>query len=161
MPEDLEARLEAHSARLQALTEEIEQLEAALEAKTERIDELEAELDRQQDRTELLAPVVDGPETAKRQHMGRLLQTLHRDAEPAGKASIDAPSAYEALNRERDRTTMYDLFDDIVELVDDAGLCWVERESRAAAKNTRLMLDLEGGQPPAEVGGVAVTGVAD
>lgn len=164
MPEDIDAlerRLEAHSNRLDVQADRIEMLEAELKQKADRIDALEAELERQADKTELLDSVVAGESSAKDKRMGRILQALYQHAAPDGSSAMDARAAWENLNRSVDRTSLYDLFEDIVDRVGNEDVCWVEREERHAKRNTRLVLDLDGGEPPAAVGGVPVTEVAD
>lgn len=157
MTDGFEARLDALSDRLGILEEQNEWLEEELQKRDARIDEAEERIAELERRSELLDRVLQHENSSRKKRAALLLQVLYNDAVSSnGEAAMDARSGWENLNRTVDRTTVYDIFDEAVEAVGDPEVCYIQRESRSSAKNTRLVLEPEEGAVPAQVAGVPV-----
>lgn len=157
--EELEARLDAMSRRLEVVEEQNEWLEGELKDRDEQIERLEGRLDEYERRSDLLDRVAQSSASSRQEKAAVLLQVLHNDASSSSSnsASMDARAGWDNLNRTVDRTTVYDVFEDIVDAVDDEDVCYIKRESRSSKKNTRIVLNLDEGHVPSEMAGVPIT----
>jgi len=61
-----------------------------------------------------------------------------------------------ASNRWLDRHD-YDVFEEAEELVQDTDVVWYQKEERSSKKDSRLIVNLDGGDLPAQVAGVDLT----
>lgn len=162
--EVLENRLEAHSNQFDNLREQLQkeqeqrhQLERELQQKDERISELEDKVARLDSRTDLLDLVqssdkMDGEQrsTALIQHLHKKAQTQRDRSEPM-MASVNRDQAEAALQYpEVDRTTIYRDMERAVRLVGNEAVLWYDS---ASGGESRLKLNLETGVLPAKFTG--------
>lgn len=175
MTDDCQERLEALEEAVDELTtqntilenrldgqqDQIEALETALEDEREERRRLEEEVEalRQEvstieDRTDLFERVNRGASLKPDERAAVILQTLYAKANRnGGSASIDVNGAVDALGGDVDRTLMYSTFEKAEQLVDDTDIVEYKQEDRSSSKNSRLILRLENGEPPATVAG--------
>lgn len=160
----LENRFDAVLARLKAVEDELEEKDQTIDEQAQRIQELEQTIEKLDDRTDLLQSIRRGSATGKEEKIAVLVQRLVNEAwrrkqkpnnEPA-RASVDAEGAVDTLQGRIDRTSVYGetgLFKRAVEMVGDEDVLYYVSESRASSKNSRLVLNLEAGDVPAQVAG--------
>jgi TolA-binding protein len=145
-----EDRAAAAEAEAEAAIERAEAAEA-------RVDELESRLGGLEDRTDLLQHVRQASALKPEERAALLIQTLVTEADKnGGRATMDANEAVKACHGDADRTNMYGeygVFARAVDLVGNEDLLSLKQESRASSKNTRLVLDLDGGALPETVAG--------
>jgi len=143
-----------------------------LHQKDQRIDELEGQLeDAQQelsqlrDRTGLLETVKSGSSMQIDERAAVLIQTLYNEAwkkqqssaNTKPRASMDYKAAKSALGGCVGRSAIYRTMEKAEALVGNDDLVGFVEESRGSKKNTRLRLNLEGGEVPETVAGQRVT----
>lgn len=160
----LENRFEAVLARLEHLEDQLEDRDERIDEQDRRIDSLENQLQEVDDRTDLLQKLGENSATSAEQKISIIVQRLVNEAsrrgaksndEPA-RASVDAKGAVDTLQGTIDRTTVYGetgLFKQAERLVDDTDVLYYITESRSSSKNSRLVLNLEAGTPPASIAG--------
>lgn len=151
---------------MRRIENELDELKEQVNSQQDRIDDLEVENERlrerwkrTEERTDLLQHVKQSSALAPEERAAILIQTLHNKAvaseqrgEPA-QSELDANQGVSALGGSIDRTLMYSTFEKAVELVGDEAVLQYKKEDRGAAKNSRLLLNLEAGELPATVAG--------
>lgn len=146
--------------RLRQQEERGDRLEARMAEFEARLDEQGERVDDVADRTDLLQHVRRASALKPAERAAVCIQTLATEAGVDGRATMDANGAVKALGGDADRTNMYGpygVFAKAVDLVGDEDVLWVEQESRASAKNTRLVLDRSAGELPSTVAGHEVS----
>lgn len=126
--------------------EEIAELKAENKELRERIEELE-------DTNSILAGVNDKRAMTPEDRAIACIQILAMDAGSDGKASMTAKEGWNALDREYDRTRMYDVFRTAESLVGNKDVCWFQKESRSSNKTSRLIVDRTGDDLPEKANG--------
>lgn len=136
-----------------------------IDAKQE-IDELESEVESLKneldDQTEIMRRAMRSSSLKPTERAALLIQVMWRDAkrDPNGKATMTVKEAVDCLQRDVTRNAMYGeygAFKKAVELVDDEDVLYLVKESKASSKNTRLVLDLDAGEPPETSDGFDLT----
>lgn len=143
----------------QRLTEELREAHDRIDSLEKEVEDLQNELD---DQTEIMRRAMRSSSLKPTERAALLVQIMWRDAkrDPNGKATMDAKEAVDCLQRDVSRNAMYGeygAFQKAVELVDDEDILYLVKESRASSKNTRLVLDLESGEPPRSAEGFDLT----
>lgn len=136
----------------------IDDLEAELEATKQEVSEL-------RDRTGLLETVKSGASMKIDERAAVLIQTLYnkawkrkqKDANTNPTASMDYNAAEAALGGSVARSTILRTFDKAEQLVGDDDVVEKVSEDRSSKKNTRLLLDLSGGDVPATIAGQRIS----
>jgi len=145
--------------REQAQQERIADLEATVE-------DVEQELAAVRERTDLLQTVKRASSMQIDERAAVLIQTLYNEAyankqsdveSRRPKAAMDYNAAKKALGGSVARATILRTFEKAEELVDNPELMKKVKEDRSSARNTRLRLNLEGGDLPAQIAGQNIT----
>jgi len=169
-----EVKSEAESAMKLAREQgrKILELRQREKEKDERIDELETELEEARseiqslrERTGLLQTVKNGSSMKIDERAAVMVQTLYNEAwqkqqsnaNNQPKASMDYNEATKALGGSPDRSAIYRAMKKAEELVGDTAVCRKVKEGRSSDKNTRLVIDLDGGELPDVVAGQSIT----
>lgn len=179
LQEELDAiRSEAESANATArrAQKRVLELRETVADQSERIDDLEAEnedlrqeLGELRDRTGLLEHVKEASSLKPEKRAAVLIQTLYNtawqrrqsDANVNPRATMDYKAAEGALGGAVTRDKIYRTFQKAEDLVDDSDLVRFVKEDRGAPKNSRLVLDLDGGSVPRTIGGKSITPPGD
>lgn len=121
----------------------------------QRIAELESALD---DQVEIMRKAMRSSSLKPVERASLLIQALWSEAKRNGeksgqkpRATMTAGEAVKALHGDVDRTLMYGesgTFQKAEDLVGDTDILEYRTEDRASAKNTRLIMNLEAGEPP-------------
>lgn len=166
MSDDLEARVAALEQDLQGVlaqlrqkSETITELEAEREECYRRIAELEQRIEKLEDDDGLIRDVFQdaarGDRTAQAAVCVRALVKRARKSDPQT-ASLDAQGIVDTLHSEIHRSNTYDVMQAAEDLV-DAESVYKHEESRTSSRNTRLVVDLEADDVPAQAGGYELT----
>jgi DNA repair exonuclease SbcCD ATPase subunit len=166
MADDLETRvasleqdLSGVLAQLRQKSETISELEAEREECYRRIAELEQRVEKLEDDDGLIHDVfrdaARGDRTAQAAVCIRALVKRARRSDPQT-ASLDAQGIVDTLHSEIHRSNTYDVMDAADGLV-DAGSVYKQPEPRTSSRNTRLVVDLEADDVPAQAAGYELT----
>lgn len=141
------------------LDNELQHARTEIRELEQRVEELENDID---DQTEIMRRAMRSSSLKPTERAAVLVQIMWRDANrnPNGKATMTVSEAYEALQRDVTRNAFYGesgTFQKAVDLVDDEDILYLVKESRASDRNTRLVLDLEVGEPPQTAQGFDLT----
>lgn len=162
----LDARLDAHSKRMDDLEGTLDDVQAQLADEREERRRLEAENDRLQEeidqlhsRTDLLRLVENSDEMTAKQRRIALIQHLKKAAERErergreAKASVNKAEAEAALQYpDISRPMFYDDLREAPKLIGDESLLWYDTN---AGGESRLRLNLEHGSLPSSLRGEA------
>jgi len=166
--EDAVATAEAASTTARRVQQRVTELRETVRNQADRIDELEAENEELQsevedvrNRTALLNQVQQASSRKPEVRAAICIQTLYNEAykrqqdksESSPTAQMDYNRAEAALGGGMNREPIYRTFSRAEELVDNDDLVWMVKEGRASEKNTRLILDLSGGDVPTTIAG--------
>ena len=160
----IEARLEAHSKRIETLEDELDDvrterdtLRGEVEALQQENKDFRAEIERLDARTDLLSLVENSDEMTAKQRRIALIQHLKKAAEKErergrdAKASLNKEEAEAALKYpDIDRTTFYDDLRKAPRLVGKKDVLWYEG---GTGGESRLKMNLENGDLPGGVVG--------
>ncbi len=140
-------------------TDEADELADELAHERQRRKEMEQELEKLTDDRELLNTVRRNAAGDRQAQAAICIQSLARQARKSAnnRASMDANACQDTLQGNIDRTNTYDVFEEAEELVQDTDVVWYQKESRSSKKNSRLIVNLDGGSLPAQVAGVDLT----
>jgi len=164
MSEDcsLEDKVDRLSSELQGAIQiaqsakaEVVDLEEELAHERKRRKELEQEVEKLSQDNEFVNTVQQNGANDNTRRAAICLQTLARRARKGANnhATMDANRCEDTLNGTIHRTTAYRVFKKAEELVGDADVVWYQKEPRGSSENSRLILDLDGGELPAQVAG--------
>jgi len=140
-------------------SDEADELAEELAHERQRRKELESELEKITDDRELLNTVRRNAAGDRSAQAAICIQSLTRQARRNAKnrASMDAEGCLDTLQGNIDRTNTYDVFERAEELVENTEVVWYQKEDRSSKKNSRLIVNLDGGDLPAQVAGVDLT----
>jgi|AntDeeMetagen285_2_1112576.scaffolds.fasta_scaffold01049_10 hypothetical protein len=162
MSEDLGDKVDRLSSELQGAIQiaqsakgEVVELEEELAHERKRRKELEQQVEKLSQDNEFVNTVQQNGVSDNTRRAAICLQTLARRARKGSSnhATMDANRCADTLNGTIHRTTAYRIFERAEELVDDGEVVWYQKEQRSSAENSRLILDLDGGELPAQVAG--------
>lgn len=154
----LESRMDSLAKLVSELDEENEQLRAEIRDLRDENELVRRKIDRIEDDTSMLGDIRQGNATDRERRMATILLTLRNDAiESGGSSTMNAKSCHDALNREGDRTSMYDLMEGIPELVESDSVRYIN-EPRSSPRNSRLEMDKSEGPLPTTFKGHDLTG---
>lgn len=163
----LEERLDSLSHLAGSNDEEIEDLRNEFEEfrhdVEQELQEVRRSMEAVQEQADMMQRIKRASALKPDERAAVLIQTLYAQAKRNGerpnhepRATMEAGEAVHALGGDADRTNMYGesgIFNRAVELVDDQDVLWYQKESRASKQNSRLIMDLGAGEPPATVAG--------
>jgi len=140
-------------------SDEADQLADELAHERQRRKELESEVEKLTDDRELLNTVRRNAAGDRSAQAAICIQSLARQARRSAKnrASMNANSCQDTLQGNIHRTNTYDVFEEAEELVQDTDVVWYQKEERSSKKDSRLIVNLDGGDLPAQVAGVDLT----
>lgn len=140
-------------------TDDADELAEKLSHERQRRKEIEKELEKVTDDRELLNTVRRNAAGDRQAQAAICIQSLTRQARKNAnnRASMDANGCQDTLQGNIDRTNTYDVFEEAEQLVEDTEVVWYQKESRSSKKNSRLIVNLDGGSLPAQVAGVDLT----
>lgn len=147
--EKVAADAEAALDLLQTQRGRIDELEAIIEEQRDIIAEISGRVDKLENETELVRNVGENSTPKPEVRAAVYVETLVNKARSnpnRDRAELDASGAVNAVNGNVDRTQMYGETGDFhrtVELVGNEDVLKLVKEPRGAAKNTRLVLNLE------------------
>ncbi len=158
----LEDEVERLSSELQAAVQlardakgTVVELEEELKHERQRRKELEQEVEKLQQDNQFVNTVQQNGVSKNTRRAAICLQTLARRARRGADdvATMDANRCEDTLQGSISRTTAYRVFERAEELVENDDVVWYQKEKRSAPENSRLILDLNGGDLPAAVAG--------
>ncbi len=139
----------------QSAKSEVVDLEEELEHERKRRKELEHRVEKLSQDNEFVNTAQKNGVSENTRRAAICLQTLARRARKGSTnhATMDANRCEDTLNGTIHRTTAYRIFERAEELIDDDDVVWYVKEERSSPDNHRLVLDLDGGDLPAQVEG--------
>lgn len=139
--------------------EEAEELSEELKHERTRRKEIESQLEKLTDDRELLNTVRQNAAGDRNTQAAICIFTLAKKARKAAnnRGTMDAEGCQDTLQGDIHRTNTYDVFRRAEQLVEDSDVVWYQEEDRSSKKNSRLIVNLDGGSLPAQVAGVDLT----
>lgn len=153
--ERLSSELQGVIQIAQSAKSEVVELEEELAHERKRRKELEQQVEKLSQDNEFVNTVQQNGVSDNTRRAAICLQTLARRSRKGSgnHATMDANRCADTLNGTIHRTTAYRIFEQAEELVGDSDVVWYQKEKRTASENSRLILDLDGGELPAQVAG--------
>lgn len=155
LPPEVERRLEAQRDGLAAAHDAIEELQAEIQSLRDENDCLRERLADVEDRTDLQAHVQDAAALKVEDRAKVCIQTCVNEAQRRGRngenasATMDYNEARKALGGGLADQQLLDALKRADDLVDSPAVRF-KKETRAAQRNSRLIVDLEAGDLPAQ-----------
>lgn len=135
---------------------DVEVLRREVASLRDEVDSLRSDLQDVRDLSKLIQP-EESSKVTRSKRAAYALVTLYRKANAGnGVAALDADGVVAANQGQIGESYAYKVMRQIPDLVEDDSVCWIIKEERNAADNTRVVLDLNNGDVPASTEGVRI-----